>query len=49
MAKIKRGDKLVCVPCGREVSVGFTGVSDTTIWCCGKPMKNKKKVAKKKS
>lgn len=49
MAKVKRGDKLACVPCGREVSVSCAGVSEALIWCCGKPMqKKKKKVAKKK-
>ena len=46
MAKMKKGDKLVCVPCGREVVVGCCGVSTTTLWCCGRPMK-KKKAAKK--
>lgn len=47
MAKFKRGDKLACVPCGREVMVDCCGVSATTIWCCGRPMKKKKKTAKK--
>lgn len=48
MAKIKKGDKLACSPCGREISVDACGVSETTLWCCGRPMKKKgKKVTKK--
>lgn len=31
MAKIKRGQKLVCVPCGREVVVSNLGITKTTI------------------
>lgn len=46
MAKMKKGDKLVCVPCGRQVVVDCCGVGTTTLWCCGRPMK-KKKSAKK--
>jgi len=38
--KLKRGSKLVCVPCGREVVVDDWGASEKTIWCCGEPMKN---------
>ena len=49
MAKVKRGDRLSCVPCGREVVVYCCGVSEKVIWCCGSPMKKttKKKAAKK--
>lgn len=43
MAKLKKGDKLMCVPCGREVVVDSCGVSEATLWCCGKPMKKKDK------
>lgn len=46
MDKMKKGDKLACAPCGREVVVDCCGLSTATIWCCGKPMK-KKKAAKK--
>lgn len=55
MAKLKKGARLACVPCGREVVVDCCGVSERTIWCCGKPMAKKskarpkrKKTAKKK-
>lgn len=43
MAKVKKGDRLVCVPCGREVTVGYGGIGETTLWCCGQPMGQKKK------
>lgn len=49
MAKAKKGQKLACVPCGREVVVDACGISEETIWCCGKPMSNKKKAAGKKA
>lgn len=49
MAKVKRGQKLACVPCGREVVVDACGVSEETIWCCGKPMSQKKRTAAKKA
>ena len=48
MAKMRKGQKLACVPCGREVVVNSCGVSRSTIWCCGRPMASKKKTAKKK-
>ncbi len=49
MAKLKKGQKLVCIPCGRQVAIDCCGVSERTIWCCGRPMAKKaKKVAKKK-
>lgn len=48
MGKLKKGQKLVCVPCGREVLIGICGVSTRTIWCCGKPMLPKSKKASKK-
>ncbi|MDD5583675.1 MAG: hypothetical protein PHV55_01280 [Candidatus Omnitrophica bacterium] len=38
MAKLKKGQKMACVPCGREVVVDACGASSTTLWCCGKPM-----------
>mgnify|MGYP003392437314 CR=1 FL=1 len=47
--KAKKGAKLACVPCGREVVITNCGVSRTTIWCCGKAMQGKKvKPSKKK-
>lgn len=48
MAQLKKGQKLVCVPCGREVVLSTAGISGTTIWCCGRPMKKKAKAAPKK-
>lgn len=48
MEKVKKGDKLVCVPCGREVEVDCCGVSQTTLWCCGKPMEKKRNKTRKK-
>lgn len=49
MGKIKKGQKLVCVPCGREVVVDSCGISESTLWCCGKPMRPKAKKAVKKA
>ncbi len=46
---MKKGQKVVCVPCGREVVINSCGVSRSTIWCCGKPMKPKAKAAPKKA
>ena len=48
MAKLKKGAKLTCVPCGRQVVVDSCGASETTIWCCGRPMKKKAKAQAKK-
>ncbi len=48
MAKIKKGAKLMCVPCGREVMVTNAGISEAIIWCCRKPMKKKTKTLLKK-
>jgi hypothetical protein len=48
MAKLKKGQRLVCVPCGREIVLSTIGISSTTIWCCGKPMKRKTKARPKK-
>ena len=48
MAKLKKGQKLSCIPCGRQVVVNACGVSRTTLWCCGKPMTAKAKAAKSK-
>ena len=51
MVKHKRGQKLFCIPCGRRIVIDASGVSETTIWCCGRPMqkKAKAKTAKKTS
>ena len=53
MSKITNGQRLVCVPCGREVVVDECGISESTLWCCNKPMvskaKRSKPGAKKKS
>ncbi|UCC94862.1 MAG: hypothetical protein JSW40_08630 [Candidatus Omnitrophota bacterium] len=43
MAKLKEGEKLVCVPCGREVVITNVGISGTTTWCCGRPMGSRTK------
>jgi len=48
MAKLTRGQKLVCIPCSREVVISNTGISRTTIWCCGRPMKQKATTSSKK-
>ena len=45
--KVKKGTKLVCVPCGREVVIDSCGMSQRTLWCCGSPMKNKVRKKKK--
>ncbi|TAM43109.1 hypothetical protein EPN54_00650 [bacterium] len=47
MAKHKKGQKLVCVPCGRRIVIDACGASETTIWCCGKPMQKKAKAKAK--
>ena len=49
MAKknMKKGQRLACIPCGREVIVGSCGTSARTIWCCGKPMKKRASSKKK--
>lgn len=49
MGTIKKGQKLVCSPCGREVVIDACGVSKTTVWCCKKPMKSAPKTTKKKT
>lgn len=49
MLKFKKGARLACVPCGREVTVDTCGISTQTIWCCGKPMAARKKTARKKT
>jgi len=49
MAKFKKGQTLECVPCGREITISSEGVSRTTIYCCGRPMKQKTKAASKKT
>ncbi|MDP3732320.1 MAG: hypothetical protein Q8R31_04770 [Candidatus Omnitrophota bacterium] len=48
MAQLERGQKLACVPCGREVVISNLGISEATVWCCGKPMKGKARVKIKK-
>lgn len=48
MAKPKKGQRMVCVPCGREVIVDCCGMSESTVWCCGQPMTAKAKSRKKK-
>ena len=48
MAKIKKGQKLTCIPCGREVTISNLGIAETTIWCCGRPMKTKSRATAKK-
>ncbi|MFA5114805.1 MAG: hypothetical protein WC469_01905 [Candidatus Omnitrophota bacterium] len=49
MAKLKKGQKLTCIPCGRQVIVDACGISRRTIWCCGKPMSPKSKSKSKSS
>ncbi|MCM8796947.1 MAG: hypothetical protein NC923_03610 [Candidatus Omnitrophica bacterium] len=49
MTKFNKGDKLVCVPCGREVIIGCCGISDSAILCCGTPMKKKTETKTAKS
>lgn len=48
MAKHEKGERLVCVPCGREVIIDCCGASDNTIWCCGTAMEKKRKAKAKK-
>ena len=48
MAKPKKGQKLLCIPCGRRVVIDACGASETTIWCCGRPMQKKAKAKKAK-
>jgi len=48
MAKLKKGQTLVCMPCAREVVVSDAGASSTTLWCCGRPMREKSKAITKK-
>jgi hypothetical protein len=43
MAKLEKGQKMVCVPCGREVIVNSCGVSEATLFCCDTAMKTKTK------
>ncbi len=49
MAKLRKGQKLLCVPCGREILISNCGVSRTTIWCCGRSMKSPSKVTRAKA
>lgn len=48
MAKLKKGQAMVCIPCAREIVVSNVGASSTTLWCCGRPMKEKSKATPKK-
>jgi hypothetical protein len=48
MAKLKKGQEMVCIPCAREVVISNAGASITTLWCCGRPMKEKSKAGAKK-
>jgi len=59
MGRFRKGERLACVPCGREVTISWEGVSGTTLWCCGSPMsagakkraparKTKKKIKKRR-
>jgi hypothetical protein len=48
MPKLKRGQKMVCIPCAREVVISNAGTSRTTLWCCGRPMQQKAKATSKK-
>ena len=48
----KKGSKLACIPCGREVIIDCCGAATRTIWCCEKPMRKaahakSKKMSKK--
>jgi hypothetical protein len=43
---MKKGSRLACVPCGREVIVDACGISSQMIWCCGEAMRQKKKSVK---
>lgn len=45
MAKLNKGQRFACVPCGREAVVDVCGISETTLWCCGQPMRPKSKAA----
>lgn len=46
--KVKKGEKLACVPCGREIVIDDCCVTETDLWCCGKPMKKKASIVPKK-
>jgi hypothetical protein len=48
MAKLKKGQTLECVSCGREVTVSKGGRSLIPVYCCGMPMKQETKSATKK-
>jgi len=51
MAKkaLKKGAKLMCIPCGRQVIIDAWGAATRTIWCCGRPMERKSAKAKAKT
>jgi len=39
--RIEKGEKLICIWCGREVLVTNYGMYYSTLLCCGRPMKKK--------
>ncbi|MFB0526816.1 MAG: hypothetical protein ACETVO_05050 [bacterium] len=47
--KITEGTKLLCIWCGREVVVSNYGISDSTLLCCGRPMRKKSSSLVKKA
>jgi len=46
--KIRKGSRLVCAPCGREVIINECGISERAIICCGRPMRKKARASVKK-
>jgi hypothetical protein len=48
MAGLKKGQKLVCEPCGRQVVVDACGMSESTLWCCNQPMRPKTRKSSRK-
>lgn len=48
LAKLKKGQRLVCEPCGREIVVDACGCSESGVWCCNQPMAGKAKSKAKK-
>ena len=47
--KIKKGEKLLCIWCDREVVVSNCGISGSTLLCCGRPMIKKNSSLEKKA
>ncbi|MCK4908768.1 MAG: hypothetical protein KAS70_02615 [Planctomycetes bacterium] len=48
MVRLKKGQAIGCVPCGRQLVVSRAGISKTTIWCCERPMRMETKKTKTK-